>query len=70
MAKQIQGFDVHFHKEETDWIVSVSYMITDSENPDYKKGSGLKYGTPTMTDTVETLLTDIENMIKTEEGIT
>ena len=69
MAKQIEGFDFSFHKEGDDWSVDVSYMITDPDNPDYRKGSGLKYGTPTSTDTVETLWTNIENMIRTEEGI-
>ena len=70
MAKQIEGFDFSFHKQDDDWIVDVSYMVTDPDDPNYRKGSGLRYGTPAGTDTVDTIRTNIENMIKAEEGIT
>lgn len=69
MAKQIEGLNIRLNEVEGNWVVNVSYMVTDPADESYRKGAQLAYGIPTMTDTVEALITDIENRINTEEGI-
>ena len=69
MAKQIEGVNIRLNKVEDNWVVNLSYMVTDPADESYRKGAQLAYGVPTMTDTVEALITDIESTINTEEGI-